>query len=97
MPACLCHRRFNAVLTYFLIVQASIFSMQPSGPDSLPPYVAVADSLIEEERDSVLFHLNLAYLNGINERNTPYDQIAIMERILELDPGNFSFNQNIPD
>ena len=46
---------------------------------------ALSDSLSEQERDSLIFRLNLQYLNRVNEHGTPYELISIIENILKLD------------
>lgn len=46
----------------------------------------VSDSILQQQRDSMLFNLNLKYLNGVNDQGTPYELISIIEEILELDP-----------
>ena len=48
---------------------------------------SVSDSIKEQQRDSMLFSLNLEYLNGVNEHCAPYELIPIIEEILALDPG----------
>ena len=45
----------------------------------------VSDSILQQQRDSMIFQLNLQYLNRVNEYGTPYELIAIIEDILELD------------
>jgi len=54
----------------------------------------VSDSIFEQQRDSMIFQLNLQYLNSVNEHGTPYEIISIIEEILELDPSfhNHWFN-----
>jgi len=54
----------------------------------------VADSILQQQRDSMLFRLNLKYLNGVNEHGSPFELISIIEEILELDPSlhNHWFN-----
>lgn len=49
-----------------------------------------ADSIAEQQRDSVLFTLNLEYLNGVNEHKTPFELIPIIEEILTLDPSQYN-------
>ncbi len=46
----------------------------------------VSDSILQQQRDSMLFKLNLQYLNGVNDSETPFELISIIEEILELDP-----------
>lgn len=45
----------------------------------------VSDSIVQQQRDSMIFQLNLQYLNRVNEHGTPYELISIIEEILELD------------
>lgn len=45
----------------------------------------VADSVLAQQRDSMLFALNLKYLNGVNDNSTPFELISIIEEILRLD------------
>jgi cytochrome c-type biogenesis protein CcmH/NrfG len=51
--------------------------------------VPVPDTLPEQQRDSILMELNLRYLNSVNDRQSPTQQIQILEEILRLDPGNY--------
>lgn len=44
-----------------------------------------SDSTMQYKRDSLIFQLNLQYLNRVNEHGTPYELIAILEEILKLD------------
>ena len=46
----------------------------------------VSDSILQQQRDSMLFKLNLQYLNGVNDSETPFELISIIEEILDLDP-----------
>lgn len=46
----------------------------------------VSDSILQQQRDSILFKLNLQYLNGVNDNRTPFELISIIEEILKLDP-----------
>ena len=57
----------------------------------------VADSILQQQRDSLLFNLNLEYLNGVNDRKTPFELISIIEEILEIDPEQYNhwFNLGI--
>lgn len=57
----------------------------------------VADSILQQQRDSILFSLNLEYLNGVNDRKTPFELISIIEEILEIDPDQYNhwFNLGI--
>ncbi len=57
----------------------------------------VSDSLTQEQRDSILFHLNLEYLNGVNEHKSPFELIPVINRILTLDPSQYTqwFNLGI--
>ncbi len=50
----------------------------------------VSDSIMEQQRDSILFSLNLEYLNGVNEHRTPFELIPIIEEILSIDPGQYN-------
>ena len=64
----------------------------PLSPDSSllaasePNPGPVSDSILQQQRDSLLFNLNLQYLNGVNDNGTPFEIISIIEEILELDP-----------
>ena len=50
------------------------------------PADPVADSILKQQRDTMLFQLNLDFLNAVNDRKTPYEVITIIEEILEIDP-----------
>lgn len=43
------------------------------------------DALLQEQGDSILFQLNLNYLNGVNDNQTPFQLIPVLEEILKLD------------
>jgi tetratricopeptide (TPR) repeat protein len=45
----------------------------------------VSDSILQQQRDSIIFQLNLQYLNRVNEQGTPYELISIIKEILALD------------
>ena len=67
-------------LLFCLLCRPQVQALPVWGPvDS-----AVSDSLSEQERDSLIFQLNLQYLNQVNEHGTPYELIAIIEEILEM-------------
>jgi tetratricopeptide (TPR) repeat protein len=51
---------------------------------------AVTDSIMEKQRDSVLFSLNLKYLNGVNDHKSPFELIPIIEELLTIDPGQYN-------
>ena len=46
----------------------------------------VSDSILQQQRDSILFKLNMQYLNGVNDNRTPFELISLIEEILEMDP-----------
>ena len=46
----------------------------------------VSDSILQQQRDSILFKLNMQYLNGVNDNGTPFELISLIEEILEMDP-----------
>lgn len=77
-----------AALILLINPQASLYAA--SEPDPGP----VSDSILQQQRDSMLFKLNLQYLNGVNDNGTPFELISIIEEILELDPSlhNYWFN-----
>lgn len=52
--------------------------------------VPVADTVAGQQLDSVLFQLNLEYLNGVNEHKTPYELIPVIREILTLDPDQYN-------
>jgi len=57
----------------------------------------VVDSILQQQRDSMLYRLNLEYLNGVNDNRTPYELITIIEEILNIDPALYNqwFNLGI--
>lgn len=63
-------------------LSASTNETEPRGP--------VSDSILKQQRDSMLMELNLRYLNGVNEHSTPFQLIAIVKEILELDPAQYN-------
>ena len=54
------------------------------------PLGPVSDSILKQQRDSLLIALNLKYLNGVNDHFTPFQLIPIIEDILELDPEQYN-------
>lgn len=50
----------------------------------------VSDSVLQKQRDSIVFSLNLEYLNGVNDNKTPFELISIIQDILELDPAQYN-------
>ena len=46
----------------------------------------VSDSILQQQRDSMLFNLNLQYLNGVNDNGTPFELISISSTALNLSP-----------
>jgi tetratricopeptide (TPR) repeat protein len=77
---------FIALLCLFLIpdrLTATCNPDEPRGP--------VSDSILKQQRDSMLMELNLRYLNGVNDHYTPYQLISIIEDLLELDPGQYNY------
>lgn len=77
-------------LWLFLCISTDVFAIQKT--DKFPG--PVSDSILQQQRDSMLFQLNLLYLNGVNDQGSPYELISIIEEILELDPSfhNHWFN-----
>ena len=78
------YRVFFIFLAAFLSVTP--VTVLPQEPDNGDPGT-VSDSILEQQRDSMLFNLNLRYLNGVNEHRSPFELIPIIEEILALDPG----------
>jgi tetratricopeptide (TPR) repeat protein len=58
--------------------------------DTVPDPGPVADSIMEQKRDSLLFSLNLKYLNGVNDNKSPFELIPVIEEILILDPAQYN-------
>ncbi|MGW8314736.1 MAG: tetratricopeptide repeat protein [Bacteroidales bacterium] len=50
----------------------------------------MADTVAAQQRDSVLFNLNLEYLNGVNEHKSPFELIPIIKEILTLDAAQYN-------
>jgi tetratricopeptide (TPR) repeat protein len=75
-------------LALLLIHNSSLLSASEPNPGP------VSDSILQQQRDSILFKLNLQYLNGVNDNGTPFELISLIEEILELDPTlhNYWFN-----
>jgi tetratricopeptide (TPR) repeat protein len=71
------------LLAFFFILysapEAHAFGLSNNVPGT------VSDSILQQQRDSMIFQLNLQYLNRVNEYGTPYELISIIEEILELD------------
>lgn len=53
-------------------------------------YLQQADTLSQEDRDSILFSLNMKYLNAVNDNRSPYEVIPIIEEILEIDTTKYN-------
>jgi tetratricopeptide (TPR) repeat protein len=84
-------------LLIFLVTLLLAFLPGPllsNGPDTAISG-PVADSILEQQRDSILFSLNLEYLNGVNEHKTPFELIPIIEEILTLDPAQYNYWFNL--
>ena len=54
------------------------------GNDSRPIHLN-SDTITQQEKDSILFLLNLEYLNAVNDYETPFELIPIIEKILHLE------------
>lgn len=65
-------------------LSARSFGPVDGDPDRL------TDSTMIEQRDSMLFSLNLKYLNGVNEHQSPYALIPIIKHMLDLDPAQYN-------
>jgi tetratricopeptide (TPR) repeat protein len=78
----------------FLCVLISLFLVLPFklwADDTIPDISGpVADSILEQKRDSMLFSLNLQYLNGVNDNKAPFELIPIIAQILTLDPAQYN-------
>ena len=74
-----------ALLCVFLVPNGLATASSPGDPRG-----PVADSIPRQQLDSMLMELNLKYLNGVNDHFTPYQLIAIIEDLLELDPGQYN-------
>ena len=53
-------------------------------------YLLETDTVSQADRDSLLFRLNIQYLNAVNESRSPYEVIPIIEKILKLDTTQYS-------
>jgi len=53
------------------------------------PAVPVSDSLVKQQRDSILLILNFEYLEGVNEKQSPFELIPIIREILTLDAAQY--------
>lgn len=86
-------RKEAGLLLIMVLFTGTIAATAADHPEPRP----VADSILEKQRDSILFQLNLDYLNGVNDHRTPFELISIIEEILELDPAlyNHWFNLGI--
>jgi tetratricopeptide (TPR) repeat protein len=72
---------------FFLAFSLLLFSSQATYASHHPKDAPgpVSDSILQQQRDSIIFQLNLQYLNKVNEQGTPYELISIIEEILALD------------
>lgn len=72
------------ILTLFCILGIS----QPVNGTGANMNPAQTDTEIipQQDQDSVLFQLNLEYLNAVNDKKTPFILIPIIDKILQLDP-----------
>lgn len=48
------------------------------------------DTVPRENTDSVLFNLNLEYLNAVNDNRSPYEVIPMIEKLLEIDTSQYN-------
>ncbi|HDS06422.1 MAG TPA: tetratricopeptide repeat protein [Bacteroides sp.] len=48
------------------------------------------DTLTRDNRDTLLFSLNIEYLNAVNDNKSPYELIPIIEKILEIDTSQYN-------
>jgi tetratricopeptide (TPR) repeat protein len=48
------------------------------------------DTISQADRDSMMFRLNLQYLNAVNDNRSPYEVIPIIEEILEMDTSRYN-------
>jgi len=70
----------SLALSFFIIhAQAQQELILEDWPVQLP------DTVPTKHMDSVLFSLNLEYLNAVNDNRSPYELIPIIEKILEMD------------
>lgn len=78
---------WNTILCLFIILPCN--AAGTGGP--------LVDSILQQQRDSMVFNLNLEYLNGVNDHKTPFELISIIEEILEIDPDQYNhwFNLGI--
>lgn len=59
--------------------------------ENFPSYPGpVANPHFIKQHDSLLIQLNLEYLNGVNNHQIPFELIPIIEKILELDPTQYT-------
>ncbi len=63
-------------------------AVRDSFTDDLPD--SFTDTLTGAVRDSLVLALNLEYLSGIEEYRTPFLQITVLERILEIDSTRYN-------
>lgn len=76
IPAIIC-------LTIFLFTDISVLKASVPGNETPGP---MADSIMKQQRDSILFELNLNYLNAVEEHQSPFEVIPIIGQILSIDP-----------
>lgn len=83
----------NKCLSLLPVILLLLMS-SPAGAAASPslwesPYVPanphVTDTIRDEIQDSLLFRLNLIYLNAVNDHKSPYEIIPVIESMLELD------------
>lgn len=85
-------KRAMHILLRFIVLAITVappLKMWADDPVSKIPG-PVTDSIMEAQRDSVLFSLNLKYLNGVNDHKTPFELIPIIEELLTLDPAQYN-------
>lgn len=80
---------FIAIL-YFSFPTTLLSNNSPNAIDG-----PVSDSILQKQIDSMVFSLNLEYLNGVNDNKNPYELIYIIEEILDLDPAQYNLWFNL--
>jgi tetratricopeptide (TPR) repeat protein len=78
------------LLTLAMGLSVSLSLHANSGNIQTHKPVPVADTIVENNEDSILTQLNLDYLNGVNNHHTPFELIPIIEEILVLDPLHYT-------
>ncbi len=82
---------YRIIRIFFVIILCfSILFQLRAGSDGYGSTGPLADSITEQQRDSMLFSLNLVYLNGVNDHKTPFELISVLEELLDLDPSQYN-------